>query len=196
MKIKKGMRVFSNQGCASMGYDLPAAIGACFARDRKPVVLITGDGSIQMNIQELQTIVSHKLPLKIFVLNNQGYLAIRTSQDAYFQGRYYASCGRGGVSCPDICRVAEAYGIPAIKMSSGKNIITVIKKALAFKGPVVCEVFMDPKQTLFPKLSSEVSPDGRLISHPLEDMYPFLERQEFKRHMIIKPVEEKINECA
>lgn len=190
MKIKKGVRVFSNQGCASMGYDLPAAIGACFAREKKPVVLITGDGSIQMNIQELQTIVSHKLPIKIFVLNNKGYLAIRATQDTYFRGRYYASCGRGGVSCPDICRIAGAYGIASMKVHTEKKLIKAINKVLAIKGPVVCEIFMDPKQTLFPKLSSEVKLDGRLVSRPLEDMYPFLDRKKFINHMIVKPLEE------
>lgn len=190
MHLKKGVRVFTNQGCASMGYDLPAAIGACFARKKKPLVLITGDGSIQFNIQELQTIVFHKLPIKIFVLNNNGYLAIRTTQDTYFKGRYFASCPEGKVTLPDICRVAKAYGLKTAKIINKKNLSNKISQILNTPGPVICEVRMDPKQTLYPKLSSERKPDGSLVSKPLEDMYPFLSREEFKRNMIIKPLED------
>jgi acetolactate synthase-1/2/3 large subunit len=184
MKVKKGVRVIANQGCASMGYDLPAAIGACFARKKRQVVLITGDGSIQMNIQELQTIVTHKLPIKIFVLNNKGYLSIRATQDTYFKGRHYASSRRGGILCPDISRISKAYGINAIKLHSEKNLDKIISKVLKAKSPMICEIFMDPLQTLFPKAASEIRPDGKLVSRPLEDMYPFLKREELKSHML------------
>ncbi len=190
MRIKKGMRVFANQGCASMGYDLPAAVGASFARNKGPVVLITGDGSIQMNIQELQTIAFHKLPIKVFVLNNGSYLSIRITQDAYFDGRHIASCPEGGVCCPDICKIAKGYGIKSIKIKNEKNLPSVLKEILHLSGPVICEIMMDPSQTLYPKLSSERKPDGRLISKPLEDMYPFLDRELFRKTMIIKPLHE------
>lgn len=192
MQIKKGVRVFANQGCASMGYDIPAAIGACFASDKSPVIVITGDGSIQMNIQDLQTIVFHKLPIKIFVLNNNGYLAIRTSQDTYFEGRYFASNPESGVSCPDICRIAEAYGIKTARICTENNLSNDILNILNTSDAVVCEVMMDPKQTLYPKLSSEVKPDGSMVSKPLEDMYPFISREDFKRNMIIKQIDEDL----
>lgn len=190
MKIKKGVRVFANQGCASMGYDLPAAIGAAIGRRKGPIVLITGDGSIQMNIQELQTIVFYRLPVKIFVLNNEGYLAIRTTQDTYFNGRYFASSKKGRLGLPDLRKVARAYGFNVRRISTERNLTQKIKQALALPGPVLCEVTMDPYQTLHPKVASEATPDGRLVSKPLEDMYPFLPRGEFKTHMIIDPLHE------
>jgi acetolactate synthase-1/2/3 large subunit len=173
-----------------MGYDLPAAIGACVARKKKSVVLVTGDGSIQMNIQELQTVKHNKLPLKIFVLNNDGYLAIRTTQDTYFDGRYFASSEKGGVSCPDICAIGKAYGIKTMRIRNETKLQAKINDIMAFDGPVICEIMMDPRQTLYPKLASEVKPDGRLVSKPLEDMFPFLSREEFARHMIIDPQQE------
>ena len=191
MNLKKDVRVFTNQGCASMGYDIPAAIGACFARNKEPVVLLTGDGSIQMNIQELGTIAFHKLPIKIFVLNNIGYLAMRITQDTYFESRYIASDPQDGVTCPDLCGIAKAYGLQTVKLENENNLSAKISEILNMPGPVLCEVLMDPKQTLYPKLSSEVKPDGRLISKPLEDLYPFLDRDEFKKNMIIKPLLEE-----
>ncbi len=189
MRLRRGVRVFTNQGCASMGYDLPAAIGACIARDRKPVVCITGDGSIQMNIQELQTIVALNLPIRIFVLNNCGYLAIRTTQNTYFEGRYVGSCPEGGVSCPDMLRIANAYGIPAQRVSDPGDLDAALDATLKAEGPVICEVMMDPNQTLYPKLSSVVRPDGAMISKPLEDMYPLLRRDLFKKLMQITPLD-------
>lgn len=188
MRIKKGVRVIANQGCASMGYDLPAAIGSCLARKKRPVVLITGDGSLQMNLQELQTAVANQLPLKIFVLNNNGYLAIRMTQDAYFNGRHYAAGPEGGVTLPAISRIACAYGIKAVRISNHKELRTKIARVLSAKGPVLCEIMMDPKQTLFPKVSSAVDKTGKLISKPLEDMYPFVERKLFNDLMIVRPV--------
>jgi acetolactate synthase-1/2/3 large subunit len=188
MHLQKGVRVFTNQGCASMGYDLPAAIGACYGRDRAPVILITGDGSIQMNIQELQTIVAGKLPIKIFLLDNQGYLSIRITQDTYFQGRYYASAFDSGVSNPDFCRVAEAYGLATARIDDNDCLEAQVRRVLATPGPVLCVLRMDPKQTVLPKLSSRVAPDGRLISCPLEDMYPFLPREEFVANMLVPPI--------
>lgn len=188
MKIKSGVRVLANQGCASMGYDLPAAIGACIARGKKQVILITGDGSLQMNLQELQTIMTYKLPIKIFVLNNGGYLAIRATQDAYFNGRYIASGPAGGVVCSDILKIGRAYGLKTIRIKTEKNLAVGLKKTLRTRGPVICEIMMDPKQTLLPKVSSAAGPDGRLVSLPLEDMFPFIDRETFNRIMIVPPV--------
>lgn len=190
IKLKKNQRLISNIGCASMGYDLPAAIGACIANDKKRVICISGDGSIQMNIQELQTIVNYKLPIKIFILNNEGYLAIRNTQDGYFNSRYHGADKEHGVGLPDMLKIGKAYGIPSMRIHNHHNLKQKIQKVLDIKGPVICDIMMSPKQPLIPKVTSEVKPDGRIISKPLEDMYPFLERKEFYENMIIQPIKE------
>jgi acetolactate synthase-1/2/3 large subunit len=191
--IKKNQRFISNIGCASMGYDLPGAIGAAVAtKGKKRIICIAGDGSIQMNLQELQTIVHNKFPIIIFVLNNEGYLAIRNTQDHYFKSRYIGADARHGVSCPDIVKIAKAYGIPALRITNQKNLRGTIEKILRMKGPVICDIMMDPKQPLIPKPSSVIRPDGSMQSMPLEDMYPFLPRSEFKKNMIIPPVDASI----
>ena len=189
MFINEGVRVFANQGCASMGYGLPAAIGACIAREKEPVILITGDGSIQMNIQELQTVAAHNLPIKIFMLNNAGYLAIRATQDAYFDGRHVGSDKASGLHMPDTLKIAEAYGLKTCVLPDHDSLIR-ISDLISAPGPLFCEVMMDPAQTLYPKVSSSVSADGKLISRPLEDMYPFLDRDEFHAKMIVPSLEE------
>ncbi|KKQ16903.1 MAG: Thiamine pyrophosphate protein TPP binding domain protein [Berkelbacteria bacterium GW2011_GWA1_36_9] len=189
-KIKKGQRLITNVGCAAMGYGLPAAIGASIAIGEKRVICLEGDGSIQLNIQELQTIVHYKLPVKIFVFNNNGYLAIRITQEAYFKSHYVGSGPESGLSFPDLLKIAKAYGIPAIRISNHKNIEKKIKVVVNSEGPTICEIIMDPHQPLIPKVTSAVKPDGKLISKPLEDMYPFLPREEFYKNMIIDPVEE------
>lgn len=183
--LKPKQRLFTNSGCASMGYDLPAAIGACFAHKKGRVVCIAGDGSIHMNIQELQTIVHHRLPIKIFVLNNNGYLAIRTTQDAYFPGKYVAADPSSGVTLPDFTKVAPAYGIPAIRINNHTELEEGIRQTLDADGPRLCEIMMSPTQTLYPKLASEIRPDGTMVSKPLEDMFPFLDRAEFHANMLI-----------
>jgi len=190
MHLKKGMRVFTNQGCASMGYGLPASMGACFALGKKPVVCITGDGSVQMNIQELQTVSFHRLPLKIFILNNGGFHAIRLTQDTYFEGRRVGSGPEYGVGVWNICKIAEAYGLSSARIENEESLAEKIKEVLSRPGPVLCEVLMDPNQTLYPKLSSVVTPGGKMVSKPLEDMFPFLDRDQFGSAMIIDPLEE------
>lgn len=190
IKLKRRQRLISNVGCASMGYGLPAAIGACIANNKKRVICITGDGSIQMNIQELQTVVHHQLPIKIFLLNNNGYLTIRSTQDAYFKSHYVGSNPESGVSCPDMLKIAKAYGIPARRIKNHKNLQKKIKSALETTGPFICELMMNPKQPLIPKVTSYVRPDGKVISKPVEDMYPFLDREEFYENMIIEPIKE------
>lgn len=190
MKIKKNQRLIGNVGCASMGYDLPAAIGVCIGNEKRETVLITGDGSIQMNIQELQTIVFKKLPIKIFLLNNNGYLAIRNTQDAFFKSHYVGTDETSGVGFPDMAKISKAYGIPFERIKNHKDLKNKIKKILSKKGPFLCELMMNPKQPLIPKVSSYARPDGKLISRPMEDMYPFLEREEFFKNMIIAPLKE------
>ncbi len=188
-KVKSGQRLISNIGCASMGYDLPAAVGAAVAtRKKKRIICIAGDGSIQMNLQELQTIVHHKLPIKIFVLNNDAYLAIRNTQDTYFSSRYIGADKAHGVSCPDMVKIARAYGIPAFRIKNHAGMRQMIKKIITMKGPVLCDILMNPKQPLIPKSSSLIRPDGSMESKPLEDMYPFLPREEFKKNMVIPPI--------
>lgn len=183
--VKKGQRMFWNSGCASMGYDLPAAIGACHASGRQDVVCIAGDGSLQMNIQELQTVAHSRLPIKLFVLNNSGYISIRQTQDAFFEGRYVGCDSRSGVSFPDISKLAAAYGLPTARIDKHETMKEVISTVLHTKGPFICDVRLSPDYKFEPKLSSERKPDGRMVSKPLEDMYPFLDREEFKSNMLV-----------
>jgi acetolactate synthase I/II/III large subunit len=181
--IKKGQRVFANSGCAAMGYDLSAAIGAAIARDGRRVICLAGDGSLQLNIQELQTVVHHRLPLKIFVLNNGGYLSMRMSQGSYF-GRFVGESPASGLSFPDIVAVASAYGLPG-RRAEGEAFDSTIAEVLAATGPVLCEVLLDPEQQFEPKLSSRQLPDGRMVSSPLEDLYPFLSREELRANLLV-----------
>jgi acetolactate synthase-1/2/3 large subunit len=199
--IKRGQRLLANSGTAGMGYDLPAAIGAAFARRDGAavsagsgvsvgrVICLAGDGSIQMNIQELQTIVHHELPIKIFVFNNAGYLSIRQTQDNLFAGRRVGEGPRSGVSLPDLVRLAEAYGITATRVTRHDELDEAIGAALVSAGPALVDVVMDPDEAFVPKAIAERLPDGRLVSKPLEDMYPFLDREEFADNMIVPPYE-------
>jgi len=189
--VKENQRVFWNSGCASMGYGLPAAIGACFAAGKRSVVCLEGDGSLQMNIQELQTVVHHNLPIKIFVLNNSGYISIRQTQETFFDGHYVGCDKQSGVSFPDIAKVAAAYGLPTMKIEGHEAMEERIQEVLDFDGPYLCEVMLSPDYKFSPKLSSERKPDGRIVSKPLEDMFPFLEREELKRNMIIPPLDDE-----
>lgn len=189
--VRESQRIFWNSGCASMGYALPAAIGACFASEKKPVVCLEGDGSLQMNIQELQTVVYHKLPIKLFVLNNNGYISIRQTQDAFFNGRRVGCDSESGVGFPDVIKVGRAYGLAVAKIGEHNKMKEKIKQVLKTPGPVVCEVCLLPNQKFSPKTVSEKKPDGRMISKPLEDMYPFLPRKEFYHNMIIEPLPDK-----
>lgn len=183
--VKKGQRIFWNSGCASMGYDLPAAIGACVANRNKSVICIAGDGSIQMNIQELQTVAHNKLPVKIFVLNNRGYSSIRQTQENFF-GPPYVGCDKNsGVSSPSFVKVARAYGIKAERIANHKNMAQKIRKAIKSKSAILCEVMLEPDYKFAPRLSSRKLNDGRIISSPLEDMSPYLKRHEFRDNMLI-----------
>ena len=176
MKVKKGVRVFANQGCAAMGYGLPAAIGACVSNDNGRTICVTGDGSIQMNLQELQTLVTYRLPLKLFVIENESYLAIKTTQKAFFKGEFTGSNPNSGVVCPNLSKIAAAYGIPYMSVSeNGPKLTDTISATLATDGPVICEIHMHPEQTLYPKSASFMDKEtGRMTSAPLEKMAPFL----------------------
>jgi len=183
--VKKGQRVLWNSGCAAMGYGFPAAIGACFGSGKKDVVCLVGEGSLQMNLQELQTVFHHQLPLKLFMLNNNCYISIKQTQDAFFGGRYVATDEGSGVSFPDITKIAVAYGLPKEVINSHDNLKEKIQNILKSSGPVVCDVRLIPEYKFSPKLSSERKPDGKIVSKPLEDMYPFLDREEFKQNMLV-----------
>lgn len=183
MLVNKGVRVFANQGCAAMGYDLPAAIGAVVSNEAKEngikggkTILVTGDGSLQMNIQELQTLVTYRLPLKVFVLENEGYLAIKTTQKSFFGGHYTGSNPASGVICPNLERIASAYGIPYTSChENGQPLRDTIAKVIDSDGPMICEIHMHPEQTLFPKSASFMDKKtGKMSSAPLEKMAPFM----------------------
>ena len=180
--IRRGQRMFSNSGSASMGYDLPAAIGAAVARRGRRVVCLAGDGSLQLNIQELQTVRHHQLPVKLFVLDNGGYLSIRSTQQNFF-GATIGSGPDDGVSFPDHAAVAAAYGIPAVRLVQPTALDQTIADTLEVDGPVVCHVLLDPAQGFEPRIKSRVMSDGSIVSPALEDMYPFLDADEVAGNM-------------
>lgn len=189
-KVKSGQRMFANVGCASMGYDLPAAIGASVASNCGEVICITGDGSIQMNIQELQTIVNYNLPIKIFVFNNDGYLSIKTTQSSFFSSNFVGSTPDTGIRLPDLEKISSAYGIPYQLIKNHAELESGIKNVISCKGAIICEVSMDPFEKLYPKASSMKLANGTMISKPLEDLFPFLSREQFAEFMIVEPVKE------
>lgn len=178
--IKKGQRLFTNSGCAAMGYGFPAAIGACFARDNKRTICIDGDGSFQMNLQELQTVAYNQLNLKIFYLNNNGYHSIRQTQTNLFQPPLIGVCDGNGLSFPEAEKIAYAYGIPYIRIDNIEDAEEKVREAVNMDGPVLCEIVVDPEQNFEPKLSSKVLPDGKIVSPDLDDMFPFLPREEYE----------------
>lgn len=180
---KEGKRMFLNSGDASMGYGLPAAIGACAANGGKDVICLEGDGSFMMNIQELQTVKTNKLPVKIFLFNNNGYISIKQTQNNFF--KRFTACGTSsGVEMPDFMKVAQAFGIKAVRINNAKNLAADIKKVLKIKGPVLCEVMLKEDYIFTPKLSSKILPDGSMVSPALEDMFPFLPEEELKENII------------
>ena len=184
--IKKGQRFITNPSTASMGYGLPAAIGACVANDRKPIVLVTGEGSLQMNIQELQTIVHNNLPIRIFVINNQGYHSIRMTQNNFF-GKPLVGVGpeSGDISFPDLSKIAYAYGYPYYSCRDSAQLREIITQVYEKTEYAICEIFVSTEQITEPKTSSKKMKDGRMVSAPLEDMYPFLSNDELKENMYI-----------
>ena len=181
-KVKEKQRYIWNSGDASMGYGLPAAIGACFANHRKRTVCVEGDGSIMMNLQELQTLKQYNLPIKLFVLNNNGYISIQQTQKNFFNGRMTACTPETGVSCPDFIKIGKAFDLKTIKINKPNNLEIQIQNVLETPGPVLCEVMLTPGYTFAPKLSARKLPDGTMVSPSLEDMFPFLDRQEMEEN--------------
>lgn len=187
-RVKAGQRVFTSKGLAAMGYGLPSCIGACFASDRGLTVTVIGDGGLQLNLQDLETIRHHGLPVKLFVFNNQGYHSIRITQRNFFQGRYVGSSKESGVSLPDLAKLASAYGLRFARIPANQQVESVILEVIAGNDPVLCEVMIDPDEELKPKLISYANADGTMQSRPIEDMAPLLDRDEFHRLMLVRPI--------
>ena len=191
-EMKKGQRFISNSAIASMGYDLPAAIGAWVADHTKDIILVTGDGSIQMNLQELQTIIHHHMGIKIFLINNGGYHSIRQTQRTHFHEPLIGiGVDSHDLSFPSMEKLAWAYGYPYVAVHHNSELGAAVEKTLATEGPVICEIFVDMKQGFEPKASAKMLPDGTMVSVPLEDLAPFLPEEELKENMYIPLVENK-----
>lgn len=185
VRLRTGQRLFSDSGCAPMGFDLPAAIGACVARDRGRVVCIAGDGSLMLNVQELQTLRGHSLPVKLFIFNNNGYLSIRSTQDNFFPGNRVGAGPESGVTFPDFGKLAAGFDLPYSKVTRNADLDAAIRATLATDGPAVCEVALDATQPFSPRVSSRRLPDGRMVTAPLEDMFPFLSEEELASNMLV-----------
>lgn len=191
-EIQKNARFFINSGVASMGYGLPAAIGVCIASGRQTTICLEGDGSIMMNLQELQTVLTNRLPIKIFLINNGGYHSIRQTQNNLFKDRCKVGIGpeSGDLSFPDFKKLAEAFGYPYLEAHSNAGMKAVTEQALAAEGTVFCEIFVSEKQIFEPKSATKRLEDGTLVSPPLEDLAPFLPREEVLSNLFVKPAEE------
>lgn len=198
LKLKEGQRLMTSTGLGEMGFGLPAAIGASFATGRGEVLCLNCDGGMMMNLQELQTISHHQLPIKIIVFNNDGYLMIKHTQKALFKGRYSGTDQKSGISCPDFSKVAAAFSFPSFQIRTWDDFEKTIPKFQEINGPAICEVFMHPEQYFHPKLGLAPQKDGSIISPPLEDLSPFLSREEIREAMIIgmHPKSEKLDSTS
>ena len=181
-KIKQGQRMFTNSGCAAMGYGFPAAVGVAVSDNDRRTVCIDGDGSVMMNVQELATVAYNKLNIKLFILNNNGYLSIRQTQRNLFMPPYIGIDKESGICFPDFGKLAEAFSLPYFRIRNEKDADRVVHEVLEMEGPCVCEVVVDENQNFEPKASSKVLPDGKIVSPSLDDMAPFLDRDEFEKN--------------
>jgi acetolactate synthase-1/2/3 large subunit len=184
LKLKRGQRCFHNRGTGSMGFGLPAAIGACLAGNKQRTICVEGDGGLQMNAQELATLCAQNLPVHCFVINNGGYASIRASQQNYFK-RQFGADAKSGLILPNLKLLAAAYGIPYMLVENGEDLTEQLSKALSTKGPLLCEVLVLPEEPRIPRVASRQLPDGKMVSSPLEDLFPFLDRAELERNMFI-----------
>lgn len=178
-----GLRVLNTQGLGAMGFGVPAALGACLASGGRRTICIDGDGGFAMNAQELATVVRLNLPIKFFVLNNAGYASIRATQVNYFNRRFVACDAASGLTLPDLGRVAAAYGLGYRRIQSQADLTEAVAAVLATPGPILCDVVMAPDQSTQPKVSSQQQPDGGMVTRPMEDLWPFLDRQELENNM-------------
>jgi acetolactate synthase-1/2/3 large subunit len=188
LKCKNGTRVYNSEGLGSMGFGIPAAIGGCIASSKQETICIDGDGGFFMNIQELELVYRYQLPIKFFILNNNGYGSIRTTQNTHFGGNLVVSDSTSGLTLPSIELNAAAYKIPFIKIENQKNLKEDIKSVLNYPGPVICELTIDPDHKTFPKASVYKKEDGSFATRPMEDLAPFLEREEYLNNLLIKPI--------
>ena len=182
-RAKSGLRIFNSQGLGSMGFGIPAAIGGCVASGQRRTISIEGDGGFIMNIQELETVKRLGLPIKFFVLNNGGYVSIQTTQKNYFGGHYVGSSAASGVTLPDIQTIAKSFGLATACLENHDNIRENVREILSMPGPVVCEVMVSPDQVTAPRVASKQCEDGSMVSLPMEDLWPFLDREELKANM-------------
>ena len=189
-RARKGHRVFHTAGLGAMGYGIPASIGVCLGSGKRKTICVDGDGGLQLNIQELATIAHLQLPIKLFVLNNQGYASIRASQTNYFGGPNIGCSAETGVSIPDYRKVARAYGLKTAVIEDQSDLRGAVRRVLRSRGPVVCDVHIMPDEIRAPRVTSIQRADGSFLSKPLEDLWPFLDRDEFAQNMIVEPVSE------
>ena len=178
-RLKQGQRILNTPGLGAMGFGLPASMGACLASGRRRTISIIGDGGLQHNIQELETLSRLQLPIKIFILNNNGYGSIKAMQENHFNSRYVCCNAQSGLTLPDICRIATAYGLKATRIKNQKNLKEKVLEVIRTEGTMICDLLVDPDIPTSPRVSSQVLPDGRIVSTPMEDLWPFLDRNEF-----------------
>jgi len=188
--VKKGQRLFSTGGLGAMGFGIPASIGGCLASGGKRTITVEGDGSFQMNIQELETVARLNLPIKYFVMNNGGYASIRSSQRNHFSGHLVGCDPSSGLTLPDTIKIAAAYGINSRRITNHDSLRNTIREVLQMSGPVICEIMTDPDRPIGPRVSSHVRADGSMVSRPLEDLWPFLDRDELSANMLIPTLSE------
>jgi acetolactate synthase-1/2/3 large subunit len=186
---RTGQRIYHTAGLGAMGYGLPMSIAVAIGGGRR-TILVDGDGGFQFNIQELETAARLRLPIRFFVLNNNGYASIRASQTGYFGHPSIGCDAATGTTIPDLSRVAAAYGIPSVVIRDQRNLREDVRRILAMEGPVLVDVHVIPDEVRAPRLQSYQRPDGSMASRPLEDLYPFLPREEFLENMIVKPLED------
>jgi acetolactate synthase I/II/III large subunit len=187
---RSGQRIFHTAGLGAMGYGLPMSIGVCIGSGNRQTILVDGDGGFQFNIQELETVRRLQLPIKFFVLNNDGYASIRASQKAYFGEAQIGADAATGLTVPNLSKIAASYDIPAIVIEDQTNLREEVRRILAMPGPVMVDVRVIPDEVRAPRLQSYQRPDGSFVSKPLEDLFPFLPREEFFANMIVKPLPE------
>ena len=186
-KVKRGQGVYVTKGLSSMGNGLPAAIGAAYATNKK-VVCVNGDGGFVMNIQELEVIRRDNLPIKMFILDNQGYSAIRNTQTNVFNGHFVGCNQESGLTIGNIKAVAEAYGIKTFMLQDSEKMSTTIADVLDYDGPALCVVWVDPAQPIVPRQANYKTPEGQMASRPLEDMRPLLPREEIEKVMSVSDI--------
>lgn len=189
-QMRKAVRVFNSEGLGSMGFGIPGALGACLAADLGLTVCIDGDGGFWMNIQDLETVRRLNLPIKFFVLNNGGYGSIRSTQVSHFGGHLVAADATSGLTLPDVRTICGGFGVEVSRLECQADMRATVRRILAAPGPHVCEVMVSPRQATAPRLSSTRLPDGRVVSRPLEDLWPFLSREELDANMFVERLSE------